>query len=97
MAEMRELNPVEQIITRWALVCKPYGCRGTWLLQAVQTYTRRCPTNVFHWLVTVDQQTINQIVNRALPHAACEEKVWREIARTFRGRTKLPIKPEFIA
>jgi hypothetical protein len=51
---------------------------------------------VFHWLVDIDQQTVNQIVRRALPHAACEEKVWREIARTFRARTKKPIRPEYL-
>lgn len=92
----RNLNPVEQIVTRFALVCKTYPREGTWILQAVQRYTYRCPTNVFHWLVDIDQQTVNQIVRRALPNAACEEKVWREIARTFRARTKKPIRPEYL-
>ena len=90
------LNIPEQIITRFALVCRDYKSRGTLVLRAVQEYMSYCPRHVLPWLETVDMPTVNQIVRQALPHASSTEKVWREISRVYRGKTKAPINPAYL-
>ena len=89
------LNPMEQIITRFSIVCKPYRRSGERILTAIQRYLYWCPHYVYTWLVDVDQKTINDIVRRAV-HAPDESKVWREINRTFHGKSGLPINPAYL-
>ena len=91
-----DLNAPEQIITRFALVCRVYKSRGTLVLQAVQEYLQYCPRQVLPWLETAGMPVINQIVRQAIPHCSTAEKVWREISRVYRGKTKAPINPAYL-
>lgn len=89
------LNPMEQILTRFAIVCKPYRRNGARILHSVQRYLYWCPHYIYKWLVDADQQTVCQIVERA-SRSPDETKVWREINRTFRGKSRLPINPSYL-